>query len=146
MKKQGSILIEVVASIMILTLTTTFIISTSIQNIDILKERILLEEVNRDVCNLINEFKYNLTKEEIKELLIDNKVGFEYDKDFSKKLLNSPVKDLPKGEDIQVTIIAEDELILKLKIQTKIKNEKSEVDIEKEFTKGWWIDEVQKKS
>lgn len=146
MKKQGSILIEVVASIMILTLTTTFIISTSIQSMDILKERILLEEVNRDVCNLIKEFKYNLTKKEIKELLIDKKVGFEYDKDFSKKLLNASVKDLPKGEDIKVTIIAEDELILKLKIQTKIQNENSEVDIEKEFTKGWWIDEVQKKS
>ena len=142
MKKQGSILIEVAASIMILTLTTTFIISTSIQNMDILKERILLEEVNRDVCNLINEFKYNMTKKEIEELLSDEKVGFKYNKDFSKELLNSSVKDLKRGEDIEITKIGEDNLILKLKIQTNINNGKSEVEIEKEFTKSWWMDEV----
>ncbi len=142
MKKQGSILIEVAASIMILTLTTTFIISTSIQNMDILKERILLEEVNRDVCNLINEFKYNMTKKEIEELLSDEKVGFKYNKDFSKELLNSSVKDLEQGSDIEISKIGEDNLILKLKIQTNIKNGKSEVEIEKEFTKSWWMDEL----
>ena len=142
MKKQGSILIEVAASIMILTLTTTFIISTGIQNMDILKERILLEEVNRDVCNLINEFKYNMTKKEIEELLSDEKVGFKYNKDFSKELLNSSVKDLEQGSDIEISKIGEDNLILKLKIQTNIKNGKSEVEIEKEFTKSWWMDEL----
>ncbi|OOM81008.1 hypothetical protein CLPUN_11680 [Clostridium puniceum] len=142
MKKQGSILIEVAASIMILTLTTTFIISTGIQNIYILKERILLEEVNRDVSNLINEFKYNLTKEEIEELLSDEKIGFKYNEDFSRELLNSSVKELEKGEDIEITKIEEDNLGLKLKIQTNIKNEKNEVTIEKEFTKSWWMDEV----
>jgi len=62
MKKQGSILIEVMASVMILTLVTTFIVSTSIQNGDILKKRILLEEVNRAIYNLTNEFKYNMPK------------------------------------------------------------------------------------
>lgn len=142
MKKQGSILIEVAASIMILTLTTSFIASASIQNMDILKERILLEEVNRDVSNLINEFKYNLTKEEIEELLSDEKIGFKYNEDFSKELLNSTVKDLERGEDIEITKIYEDDLGLKLKIQTNIKKEKSEVTIEKEFTKSWWMDEV----
>ena len=62
MRKQGSILIEVMVAIMILSLTTTFIISTSIQNTNVLKERILLEEVNRDVCNLMHELKYNMTR------------------------------------------------------------------------------------
>lgn len=142
MKKQGSILIEVAASIMILTLTTTFIVSTSIQNMDILKERILLEEVNRDVSNLINEFKYNLTKEEVEELLSDEKIGFKYNEDFSKELLNSTVKDLERGEDIEITKIYEDELGLKLNIKANIKKEKSEVTIEKEFIKSWWMDEV----
>ena len=100
MKKQGSILIEVMASVMILALATTFIVSTSIQNVDILKERILLEEVNRAIYNLTNEFKYNMPKEEIEELLSNEKVGFKYDRDFSKKLLNTEIKDLKQGEDI----------------------------------------------
>jgi len=115
MKKRGSILIEVAASIMILTLTTTFIVSTSIQNMDVLKERILLEEVNRDVSNLINEFKYNLTKEEIEELLSDEKIGFKYNEDFSKELLNSNINELERGEDIEITKIYEDDLGLKFK-------------------------------
>ena len=142
MKKQGSILIEVIASVMILTLTTTFIISASIQNLDILKERILLEEVNRAVYNLTNEFKYNMSKEEIEELLIDEKVGFEYDRDFSKILLNTNIKELKQGEDIEVSKIGEDSVGLKLKIKANIKIEKNEVNVENEFTKSWWMDEI----
>jgi len=142
MKKQGSMLIEVVASIMILLLTTTFIISTSIQNIDILKERILLEEVNRDVCNLKNEFKYNITRNEIEEMLGDEKIRLKYDKDFSRKLLDLNIRDLEKGQDIEISKIGEDSIGLKLKIQANIKIEKSEVNITNEFIKSWWMDEI----
>lgn len=142
MKKQGSILIEAIASIMILTLTTTFIISAAIQNLDVLKERILLEEVNRATCNLTNEFKYNVSKGEIGELLSAEKIGFKYDKDFSKKLLNTDIKNLEKGEDIEVSKIGEDNIGLKLKIKVNVKIEKIEVNMENEFTKSWWMDET----
>lgn len=142
MKKQGSILIEVMVSIMILSLTTTFIISTSMQNADIIKERILLEEVNRDVCNLMHEFKYNMTRDEIEELLSNEKIGFKYDRDFSRRLLDSEIGDLEIGKDIEVSKIGEDNVGLKIKIKADIKIEKSEVSIENEFTKSWWMDEI----
>lgn len=142
MKKQGSILIEVAASIMVLTLTTTFIVSASIKNMQVLKERILLEEVNRDIGNLINEFKYNLTKEEIKEMLKDKKIGFKYSEDFSSKLLSMSVKELEKGKEIEVIKIGEDDIGIRLKVQTNINNEQSEAIIEREFTKSWWMDET----
>ena len=142
MKKQGSILIEVVASVMILTLTTTFIIGASIQNSDILKERIILEEVNRAVDNLTNEFKYNISKDKIEELLRDDKIGFKYDSDFSKRLLDKSITELERGGDIEVIKLGEDSIGLKLKIQANIINENSEVSIENEFTKSWWMDEI----
>jgi len=142
MKKQGSILIEVIASVMILTLTTTFIISASIQNADVLKERILIEEVNRAVCNLTNEFKYNISTKEIEELLSNEKIGFKYDRDFSEKLLNKDIKELEEGKDIEISKIGEDSVGLKLKIQASIKIEKNEVNVENEFTKSWWMDEI----
>ncbi|MCE5221420.1 MAG: hypothetical protein LLF98_09205 [Clostridium sp.] len=142
MKKQGSILIEVIASIMILTLTTTFIMSASIQNADIIKKRILEEEVSRCVYNLTNEFKYNISKEEIEELLSDENIGFKYDGDFSKRLLNTDIKDLEQGEDIQVSKIGVDSVGLKLKIVANVKVEKNEVNVENEFTKSWWMDEI----
>jgi len=142
MKKQGSILIEVIAAVMILTLTTTFIISTSIQNLDILKERILLEEVNRSVYNLTNELKYNISKEEIEELLKDDKIGFKYDSNFSKRLFDENVKKLERGNDIEVSKIGVNNVGLKIKIKANIKIEKSEVSVENEFTKSWWMDEI----
>ena len=142
MKKQGNMLIEVVASIMILLLTTTFIISTSIQNIDILKERILLEEVNRDVCNLKNEFKYNINRNEIEEMLGNEKIRLKYDKDFSRKLLDLNIRDLEKGQDIEISKIGEDSIGLKIKIQANIKIEKREINVSNEFTKSWWMDEI----
>ena len=145
MRKKGSILIEIVVSTMILAITTTFVISASIQNMQILKERILLEEVNRDISNLINEFKYNLTRDEIKEILNNEKIGFKYSDDFSKKLLTSSVNELEKGNDIEVTKIGEDSLGIKLKVKTNIKNEKSEAVINREFIKSWWMDEIQEK-
>ena len=135
-------MIEVMASVMILALATTFIVSTSIQNVDILKERILLEEVNRAIYNLTNEFKYNMPKEEIEELLSNEKVGFKYDRDFSKKLLNTEIKDLKQGEDIEISKIGEDSVGLKLKIKANVIIEKNMVSVETEFTKSWWMDEI----
>lgn len=142
MKKQGSILIEIVASLMIFTLTTTFIISTSIQNSNILKERILSEEVNRAVYNLMNEFKYNISREEIEQMLSNEKIGFKYDTDFSKRLLNTDVKNLENGSDFEVSKEGEDDIGLKLKIHVNIKREQSEINLEREFTKSWWMDEI----
>lgn len=142
MKKPGSILIEVIASLMILSLTTTFIISASIQNSDTLRERILLEEANRDVSNLMKEFKYNMSREEIEMLLNNGEIGFKYESGFSKKLIDTNVEDLEKGNDIEVSKIEESDLGLKLKIHTNIKIENNDINLEKEFTKSWWMDEI----
>jgi CRISPR/Cas system-associated protein Cas5 (RAMP superfamily) len=141
-KKQGNILIEVMASVMILGLTTTFIVSTSIQNKSILKKRIMQEEITRDVCNLMNEFKYNISRDEIDRMLSDEKISFKYDKDFSKKLTVENITDFENGDDIEVRKIGNDDMGLKLKIIANINIDKNEISIEKEFTKSWWMDEV----
>lgn len=142
MKKQGSIIIEVITSIMILSLTTTFIVSANLQNTKILKERILFEETNRAVANLVNELKYNTTREEIDEMLDDGHIGFEYDKDFSKKLLQTNIQELENGDEIQLSKISDEGIGLKLKIIANVKNEDAEVNIEKEFIKSWWMDDI----
>lgn len=142
MKKQGNILIEVVVSIMILAITTTFIMNIGIKNMQVLNERILLEKVNRDVSNLINEFKYNLSTEEIRELLKDEKIGYKYSEDFSEKLLNISVDDIENGNEIEIVKIDENDIGIRFKVQTNIKNKKSEAVIEREFIKSWWMDET----
>ncbi|EHI99725.1 hypothetical protein CDLVIII_3149 [Clostridium sp. DL-VIII] len=144
MKKQGSILIEVIAAAMILMLTTTFMVSTIIQSRNMLKERILQEEVSRTICNLISEFKYNLTKEEIEDMLSreDDKIGLKYSEDLSRQLVDTDVKDLECGDDIKISRLSENNMGVKLKIEAKINSDGEEVVLEKEFTKSWWMDEV----
>ncbi|OPJ61451.1 hypothetical protein [Clostridium chromiireducens] len=144
MKKQGSIIVEAIASIMILSLTTTFIVSACMQNSKILKERILCEEANRAVANLINEFKYNISSEEIEKMLENGQIGFRYNRDFSTKLLSSNVENLENGEEIWISKVSDEEIGLKLKIVANIRNDEIETSIEKEFTKSWWMDEIQR--
>lgn len=141
-KKEGSLLIEVMASIAILTLSTTFIISANIENFKIIKKRILAEEVNRSVYNLMNEIKYNTSKQHIEELLSDGEIGFVYDKEFSKDLIIKEIEYFTKGEEIKIIMIGEDDIGLMLKIEANIKREENEINIEKEFNKSWWMDEI----
>lgn len=143
MKKKGSVLIEIIAGITILTLATTFIVSASIENLKVLKKRILSEEVNRTIYNLMNEVKYNTSSEQIEELLEDGEISFKYSENISNILLMKQIEDLDRGEEIKISIIGEDDIGLKLKIEANVKKEENEINIEKDFNKSWWMNEIQ---
>lgn len=143
MKKKGSVLIEIIAGITILTLATTFIVSASIENLKVLKKRILSEEVNRTIYNLMNEVKYNTSSEQIEELLQDGNISFKYSENISNILLMKQIEDLDRGEEIKISIIGEDDIGLKLKIEANVKKEENEINIEKDFNKSWWMNEIQ---
>lgn len=141
-KKEGSILIEVMAGIAILTLSTIFIINATIENFNIIKKRILAEEVNRAVYNLMNEIKYNISKERLEEMLSNGEFGLEYDKDLSKSLISKEIYELNSGNEIKIIMLEEEETGLKLKIEANVEREENEINIEKEFNKSWWMDEI----
>lgn len=142
MKRKGNVLIEVVAGLFIITLSTTFIINANLQNNKILKERILLEDVSRSMYNLMNEIKYNVPKSELDEFLINEEVGFEYDSDFSRNLIYLDYKDIARGNDIKLIKLYEDNIGIHLKIVSNIKKDNNEIFLEKEFIKSWWMDEI----
>lgn len=141
-KKPGSILIEVLAATVILSITSIFIISISIQNLKQIKERTILETVNRDMCNLINELKYNITQNEIEEMLTKNTVGFKYVKNFSEELLEKDIKDLQQGTDILISEIQTQGIGATYEIKSKLIIDGFEININKQFTKSWWMDEI----
>lgn len=141
-KKEGSILIEVMVGIAILTLSTIFIINATIENFNIIKKRILAEEVNRAVYNLMNEIKYNISKERLEEMLSNGEFGLEYDKDLSKSLISKEIYELNSGNEIKIIMLEEEETGLKLKIEANVEREENEINIEKEFNKSWWMDEI----
>ena len=142
MKRKGTVLIEVVAGLFIITLSTTFIINANLQNNKILKERILLEDVSRSMYNLMNEIKYNVPKSELDESLINEEVGFEYDSDFSRNLIYLDYKNIARGNDIKLIKLYEDNIGTHLKIVSNIKKDNNEIFLEKEFIKSWWMDEI----
>lgn len=142
MKRKGNVLIEVVAGLFIITLSTTFIINANLQNNKILKERILLEDVSRSMYNLMNEIKYNVPKSELDEFLINEEVGFEYDSDFSRNLIYLDYKNIARGNDIKLIKLYEDNIGTHLKIVSNIKKDNNEIFLEKEFIKSWWMDEI----
>lgn len=141
-KKEGSVLIEVMVGIAILTLSTIFIINATIENFNIIKKRILAEEVNRAVYNLMNEIKYNISKERLEEMLSNGEFGLEYDKDLSKSLISKEIYELNSGNEIKIIMLEEEGTGLKLKIEANVEREENEINIEKEFNKSWWMDEI----
>ncbi|SFC96395.1 hypothetical protein [Clostridium uliginosum] len=142
MKKKGSILIEVIASLAMLSLIVTFAVSTHIHNNNVLKERQLSEEVDRAVYNLMNEIKYNFSIDEVKELLRYKEIGLKFDHDFSKQFLYKHVNDFIKGDDIKISLVEEKNSEIIILINTFIKKENYEVNIDKTFSKCWWMENV----
>lgn len=71
MKKDGSVLIEVIASVCIITIVITAFMQAYVSSINNLKSRMLEEELNMCIYNLSNEIKYNLSYDEIEEMLND---------------------------------------------------------------------------
>lgn len=141
-KKEGSILIEAIVGITILALSTTFIINASIENSNIIRKRILAEEVNRVIYNLMNEIKYNISKEYLEEMLSNGNLSLEYNEDLSKDLISKEIYELNSGNEIKIIMIEKSNAELKFKIVANVQRGRNEINIEKEFNKSWWMDEI----
>ncbi|AOR24944.1 hypothetical protein BGI42_09385 [Clostridium taeniosporum] len=142
MKNRGSVLIEAISAIFMLTLIISFSISTCIKSNQILKERILREELNRAMYNTINELKYNTKMNDLKEILDYNYIGLKFDENFYDELMNKDILNLTKGSDIKISKLKEDNYKLEILIDGVIDRENLHVDIKQSFTKMWWMEYV----
>lgn len=140
MKREGNILIEVMASLFILSLIMLFGINTYIYSNKVLKERKVAEEVDRTIYNLINEVKYNLTMDETKKLLSNKELGFKFDKNISKELLTKKLEDITKGNDIKISLIKEDNYELEMQAVALVESDNFIISKEKNFSKLWWME------
>lgn len=140
MKRKGNILIEIMASLFILSLIMLFGINTYIYSNKILKERKVAEEVDRTIYNLMNEVKYNFTMDEIKTLLSNGDIGFKFDKNISKELLTKKLEDLTKGNDIKISLIKENNYELEMQAVALVESDNFIINKEKNFSKLWWME------
>lgn len=139
-KKHGTTLIEVIVSIAIIIVIITICAKVNIKTNDSFKLRAEYEELNRLNYCIMQEVKYNYTISEVTDALPDNYLELENSEDFLEKLLNKPLFDFPRGDDIKIYIINNDTLKLHLKIS--VKSSDGEQIVEREFKKYCWMDEL----
>lgn len=143
MKKEGSILIEVIAAICIITITITVGINSYVISCNDLKKRMLEEEIDMCIYNLSNEIKFNLSCKDIEKLLDNkNEISFKYDENFSRKLTECQINDLKKGEDIKLIMKNDSSNKKEFEIEACITNGKNRIERSYEFSKSWWMDEI----
>ncbi|WP_252234194.1 MULTISPECIES: hypothetical protein [unclassified Clostridium] len=142
MKSKGSILIEAIAALFMLSLIVMFSISTYIHNNRILKERILREDLNRGIYNITNELKYNTKMNELKDILNKEPLKLSFDENFFEELTSKGILDLTEGKDIKISKIKEDDYKLEILITAFINEDDIQVEIEESFIKMWWMEYV----
>ncbi|AIY79543.1 hypothetical protein FDC58_05140 [Clostridium botulinum] len=142
MKSKGSILIEAIAALFMLSLIVMFSISTYIHNNRILKERILREDLNRGIYNITNELKYNTKMNELKDILNKEPLKLSFDENFFEELTSKEVLDLTEGKDIKISKIKEDDYKLEILITAFVNKDDIQVEIEESFIKMWWMEYV----
>ena len=138
-KKKGSLVIEAAVGVMVLSLSSAFVVNAHIASCKAVRERILNEDVTRNIENLKREIKYNLNKSEFDELFKDNEIGLKYDEDFGNQLLTKKLNEIDKGNDIIIKIISCDEKNIEFQVNANIEQEGVKVNISDEFEKSWWM-------
>ncbi|MBN1068381.1 hypothetical protein DVW02_10380 [Clostridium botulinum] len=142
MKSKGSILIEAIAALFMLSLIVMFSISTYIHNNRILKERIVREDLNRGIYNITNELKYNTKMNELKDILNKEPLKLSFDENFFEELTSKGILDLTEGKDIKISKIKEDDYKLEILITAFVNKDDIQVEIEESFIKMWWMEYV----
>ncbi len=142
-KKKGSILIEVIASIMILSFGLLFILSVYQKLIREYELRKTEEKVDRCINMIIKEIKYNVHNDDLEEIFSkSNALRIKYDENMCEIMLNTDFKELESGNDIIIEKNGSDEKRTYYTIQTDINKEKINIDRKYEFYKSWWMDEI----
>lgn len=142
MKSKGSILLETICAIFMLNLLIVFSISTCIQNNNVMKERIFREELNRGVYNIINELKYNTKMSELKKTLQKQPLELALNEQFYDEILEKSVLELPKGKNIKISKIKEDDYEIEILITGTFSEDNLNANVEERFIKTWWMEYV----
>lgn len=143
-KRRGSILIEVMASILILSFTGVFAVSSVIKCFKEYDKRVREEKLNIAVNMIAKEIKFNISNEELEEIFCDdNYMSIKYEDDLCEKMLCTHIKDLESGNDIKIEKIDETNMRSNYKIFVDLDNENFDFEQrEYEFYKSWWMDEI----
>lgn len=142
MKKKGSLLLELGVSIFVILIVITMAFSINKIILNSTKKKINTYEMEESIHSIINEVKYNIKYEYLKELLKDKELTFRYNNDFLKNIRTTNLLDMNVGKDseniikIEKILESKEEEYMELKITIKYKKS----NIEGKVIKSYWMD------
>lgn len=146
MKKRGSLMVEVIIAIGVLSIISIFALSTCRILLISNSKRINTHKMNECVYGIVNDIKYNVKYNDLVDALKYENITMKYENEF---LYNLATKDLlccevmvEENEKLDIELINigtyNEDKILYLKIKINYKEE----NIEKTITKAPWMDYV----
>lgn len=142
-KRNGSILIEVMASILMLSAAGIFILSACLKCHKEYENRVQGDKINAAVNMLIKEIKYNITKAELQEIFGDeDEFAINYYDELSEKISSEDIRNLERGTDIKIEKLYDDNKKIEYKVVVDVEDGDLNIEREYKFYKSWWMDEV----
>lgn len=141
--KKGSTLIEAVISMAILLIALTIstqIFSVASKSIVIRRNR---EKANRVSYAIENEIKYNLTFEQINNLLVNERLSLDYTENILDSLLTNSLSSLNEGNRIIIEKKSNHSVENNYNISTfkiTINDSNGGILNEREFIKSYWME------
>ena len=142
MKNKGSLLLELGVSIFVILIVITMAFSINKMILNSTKKKINTYAMEESLHSIINEVKYNIKYEYLKELLKDKELTFKYNNDFLKNIRTTNLLDMNVGKGseniIKIEKILESKEEEYMELRITIKYEKS--NIEGKVIKSYWMD------
>lgn len=138
--KKGYILIEIIISIMILTIGITMALSGYTSIIKSIREREINRRLKDDLYSICMEIRYNETLSSLKGNLIDGTLYIEYGEKFSEVIKTKGLLDVNKGKKdnyIKISKLSESDSGLKINVLIVYEEECISIDV----IKDEWMDE-----
>lgn len=139
-KEKGSMLIECLAAMFILTTICTLFISINKGDMDSFKEREKARENSILLNNVISELKFNVKLENLEGKFINNKLIISIGEDFNNKLQSEDILNINNESSKKIILVEKvQDLENGMKFNLILKEENIEI-LKYEVTKELWME------
>ncbi|WP_338627537.1 hypothetical protein QJR52_06430 [Clostridium baratii] len=139
-KKKGSMLIECLVAIFILTTICMLFVSINKGDMVSFKERERSRNNNILLNNIILELKFNVKLENLEEKFINNKLSINIGEDFSNKLQNENILNINDENEKKLILVEKvEDLENGMKLNLILKENNTEI-LKYEVTKELWME------
>lgn len=134
MKREGYALVECMIGLTILVVIITFIGKSQVLDIMMKTEKVKIVKTNNIIDFIDKEIKYNMTFDELKQILGEGELRIENSLDILEEIKVKDITNLKEGEGIEIRKVDEGENYIDYNI---------EVDgVVAYLTKSRWMDET----